>query len=137
MYQVNGVDLTSGQYDVLRALVDAHDAGRDVKKEASKMLGLSLYSPFPEEIASENFSALADRGLVSRAVTPGVETSDALFFFGGLTAAGIDFVHDYEAKERSERRERRRRSRHDFIVEFSGGILGLVGVVLGYLLGRL
>ena len=137
MYEVNGIDLTSGQYEELRALVTAHDAGRDVKKEASKRLGLSIYSPFPEEIANENFMALADKGLVSRAVTPGFEPSGVLFSFGGLTAAGIDFVHDYEAAEKSARRDRRRSSRHDFLVEFSGGIIGLVGVVLGYVLGKL
>lgn len=121
MYQVNGVDLTSGQYDELRALVRVHDAGGDVKAEASRRLGLSPTRLFPEEVANENFMALAEKRLVARLETPSVELTGSQFFFGGLTAAGIDFVHDYEATRKAERKDARARSRHDFLVEFSGG----------------
>lgn len=135
MYRVNGVELTSGQYQELKALVSVRDAGGDVRGAARGRLFPDFESNpiFPDETASEVYIGLDALGLVKG------RSEYGLYWFERLTAAGIDFVHDYELEKKAAKEARRSEHRHDYFVAglsaLIGGALGIVGTLLGCVYG--
>ena len=97
MYEVNGIDLPGSQYRELRDLVALPDDESRVefsKKALQPYEDPMLWNPHGVEC----YKALESLGLIG-----GTRAMGAFLFYGKVTQAGIDFVHDYAAKQKADR----------------------------------
>lgn len=107
MYEVNGIDLSSAEFEFLKGLTET---------EAGKL--------FEEDGEVEICKSLDSKGLTNGARLLGA------YLFEGFTEAGKSFVPDWEAKQKSARRDKVSDRRHDWLV-------AIVGTAFGYALGVL
>ena len=107
MYEVNGIDLSSAEFEFLKGLG-----------------GVEGGATFEEDGEIELFRSLAAKGMLN-----GISLFGA-YQFEGLTETGKSFVPDWEAKQKSARRDKMSDRRHDWLV-------AIVGTAFGYALGVL
>ena len=114
MYEVNGVDLTSGEYRLLRELAGSDDR---------KALARSLLDSDPARY-NELLRALRDKGMVRGTPLMGY------FDLDDLTDAGESFLGDLRIKTRRE-------WARAYLPSIIAALLGVGGTLLGVLLGWL
>ena len=99
MYEVNGIDLTGTEKDVLCSLVGARDL-ENISEYIERDLyqGDRIFHPFPDEEKSKIYLSLHKKGLVDGHIRIGSFCCPS-----DLTYQGIDGVRDFKAKEKAER----------------------------------
>ena len=126
MYKANGIELTGGEYEELRALVESKDRAGLAESHLRPDGG-----PFDSDAVQLYRSLLRKKLIVGSSFMGG-------FDFRGVTIWGDHWVADYDEQARREARERRERRNHDFLVALfgavSGGLLGLFSGALASLL---
>lgn len=122
MYCVNGIDLSTREYELLEELVDAYDSGEKVAEKAKIHLAIKG--------VCQTYASLRNKGMVSGMVfgLRGLVTS---FDFDRLNQTGIDFVHDYRIQQNQSEEEQRKQRRHDYKIAAFGVIGGLFSGALG------
>ena len=121
MYSINGVDLSSTDYEKLRDLVEMKDNGKDYISFANEELHSikdwndPCYCSYESLIKNELAIGFISLGGIR---------------FDDLTPKGNDFIHDYQVIQDKEKKMDIADKRHDYkVAAFSAGL----GFVLGYL----
>lgn len=120
VYEINGICLQGSEYGLLKQLVDRYDGGDEWSGVLER-----FDSDYADGRIDDAFQGLLDKGLIDGDVTP------ARIMVNGFSQKGLDFVHDYEARETESLLLRKEQYRHDFRVALvgavTGGLLGLIG----------
>lgn len=129
MYEVNGIELSSSEYNELVMLSEAAERGDNPDEIANARLLDKETNAFNASTV-QTYLSLHGRGLVSGHRIYGG------FVCAGVTQRGLDFVSDYvkrmiedEARAKSDRR-------HDYLVALFGSAIGFVlGVIAEHFIG--
>lgn len=129
MYEVNGIELSSSEYNELVMLSEAAERGDNPDEIANARLLDKETNAFNASTV-QTYLSLHGRGLVSGHRIYGG------FVCAGVTQRGLDFVSDYvkrmiedEARAKSDRR-------HDYLVALFGSAIGFaLGVIAEHFIG--
>lgn len=120
MYEANGIDLSTTEYETLRMLVEAGPDKEAVSKAARDDLATDPIPLFMDHQKSLVYFSLRDHGLIECAESYGMAYSVS------LTLRGIDFVADYDQIVAQRRRGRWMRLGHDVFIASIGFVSALV-----------
>lgn len=116
--KINGVELSSTEYWLLKRFVDCYDGDGDV----SEITGDRFGHPYATGIMDPVFQSLVAKGLIEGTVTPERVRLTA------ITQLGLDCVHDHEREETNRANALKEQRLHDYKVG-AAGVLG--GAVAG------
>lgn len=125
MYEANGIDLQSSEYEEIRLLVSAARNNENVTEIANMHLFLDMDKHQVDRDYCDLYNSLYRKGLIS-----GLPADNA-FIFLDLTRSAFDFVDDYDAIAKQEERERRHQRRHDYRIALLGVLGGLFSGAFG------
>lgn len=114
MYKVNGIDLSTTEYETLQMLVKAGPSPESVRKAAVKDLATDPIPLFMDHQKSLVYFALRDHGLIE------CQDSYGMAHAVTLTLQGIDFIRDYDRSIRDARRLRWMHLGHDLFIALVG-----------------
>lgn len=120
MYKVNGIDLSTTEYETIRMLVEAGPDKDSVSRAAQDDLAVEPAFLFRDHQKSLVYFALRDHGLIE------CEEQYGMAFSVALTLQGVDFVRDYDRLMRDERRARWMRLGHDLFIASVGFVSAVV-----------
>lgn len=122
MYTVNGIDLSSGEFELLEKLVAVSDDPEAVR------------ATLQHELEADPRLLPCAQELVTTRLIEGVK-APGYVYVQDVNRSGIDFVHDYYAMEKAKSDKEKLNKRHDYKVALygaiSGGVLGLFSGALG------
>ena len=135
MPEVNGVCLSSVEFQELETLVELSESGEDWDWANDKLaIGPGCDEQPPDEMAV--YGVLGLRGLVRFG-----KSRYGPYVYRGVTPAGRSFVSDYAAKKAAEAKDVRSSRRHDWLMAIfsvlGGGALGTLSSVLLHFWGVL
>lgn len=119
MHEVNGVDLTSSEYEELKRLVEECDDSSEFVENVNARLLDAETNTFNADLAAIHVSLKRKRMIYGAAVFGG-------FIFEGVTPMGKCFVRDLESVAAERRREMKSDRRHDFAVAVVEASIGFV-----------
>lgn len=128
--KINGVEVSSTEYWLLKRFVDCYDRNGDLSEITKDRFGEPYATGFMDPV----FQSLIGKGLIEGKVTP------ERIRLTAITQLGLDCVHDHEEKEAEKAKSLRDQRKHDYKVgamSVLGGAVagGLVSLAVNWLQG--
>ena len=117
MYEVNGIELSSSEYNELVMLSEAAERGDNPDEIANARLLDKETNAFNASTV-QTYLSLHGRGLVSGHQICGG------FHCTGITQRGLDFVSDYDKRMIEDKARAKSDRRHDYLVALFGSAVG-------------